>query len=62
LPVVQVGPLINVPLFPFPERSLVVVPVPSSNVHQPTNPCFRLSGSALACTDEGVNFLSVPAS
>jgi hypothetical protein len=30
-PAVQRGPFVNVPVFPFPEESAVVVPVPSSN-------------------------------
>jgi hypothetical protein len=30
-PAVQRGPFVNVAVFPFPEESAVVVPVPSSN-------------------------------
>jgi hypothetical protein len=35
-PMARSGPLINVPLFPLPEESHAVLPVPSSNFQYPT--------------------------
>ncbi len=40
---VQVA-LERVPVFPLPERSAVVLPVPSLNPYAPTNPCAEANG------------------
>src|ERR671921_741241 len=37
-PTAQIGPLVNVPMFPFPEESQAVLPLRSSNVQYPTRP------------------------
>jgi hypothetical protein len=37
-PVVHSGPFTNVPLFPLPDESQAVLPVPSSNFQWPTRP------------------------
>jgi hypothetical protein len=37
-PVLHCGPLTNVPLFPLPDESQAVLPVPSSNFQWPTRP------------------------
>ena len=38
LPVVHRGPSVKIPVFPFPEASPVLVPVPSSNFQCATSP------------------------
>src|SRR5439155_16658561 len=45
-PVIHVGPLVRVPVWPYPELSAAVVPVPSSTRQWPTKP----AAAALANT------------
>jgi hypothetical protein len=47
-PAVQTGPLTKVPLFPLPEASEAVVPLPSSNFQWATSPGVLTVNEALA--------------